>query len=265
MKIKNYLNNYNLSNKLAFVVGGNGQIGTEVVKALIECNAKVVSLDKKNLKIKRKNFIYKFFDCTKLKSIEKNIKELVKKYGCPDILINASYPASKKWSKNNFSEIKLEDLQKDISSQLISCCWISKIISDLMIKNKKNGRIVLMGSIYGSLAQDVSLYKGTKIKESFSYPIIKGGLVNFTRQMASFYGKYDIRINILNSGGLYGKSKMTNKKIDNKFLKRYELRVPMKRMGKTSEVASCILFLISDASSYVTGEVFTVDGGWSII
>ena len=197
--------------------------------------------------------------------MKKNISGLVNKYGCPDILINTSYPVTKNWSKNNFSDINLKDFQKDISFQLISSCWISKIISDLMIKNKKNGRIVMMGSIYGSLAQDMGMYKATKIKESFSYTIIKGGLVNFTKQMASYYGKHNIRINILNSGGIYGKSKMTGKKIDSKFLKRYENRVPMKRMGKTSEIASCILFLVSDASSYVTGEVFTVDGGWSII
>ena len=56
-----------------------------------------------------------------------------------------------------------------------------------------------------------------------------------------------------------------NKELDSKFLKRYEARLPMKRMGKTTEVASCILFLVSDASSYVTGEIFTADGGWSII
>lgn len=265
MKIKKYLENYNLSNKIAFVVGGSGQIGSEVVNALLECNANVFVLDTQELNINNSNFKYQFFDCNKLNLIEKKLNKFVKKFGCPDILINTSYPFIKKPIKNNFSQIKLQDFQNDINFHLLSYCWISKIISDLMVMNKISGKIVMMGSIYGSLGQDTNLYRNTKIKESFSYPIIKGGLVNFTRQMASYYGNKNIRVNIINSGGLYGKSKVTNKKLDNKFLKRYESRVPMKRMGETSEIASCILFLVSEASSYVTGEVFTVDGGWSII
>ena len=64
---------------------------------------------------------------------------------------------------------------------------------------------------------------------------------------------------------MFGKSKATNKKIDTKFLKRYKYRVPLKRMGNPDEIASCVLFLVSNAASYVTGEIFTVDGGWSCI
>ena len=265
MKTKNYLENYNFSNKLVFIVGGSGQIGIETVKFLEDCKAKIIVLDKKSPKIKSKNIFYQHFNCTKINSIENNISRIIKKYGCPDILINTSYPVSKNLSKNNFKDIKITDFQNDINFHLISYCWISKVISDFMVIYKKKGKIVMMGSIYGSLAQDLNLYKNTNLKESFSYPVIKGGLVNFTRQMASYYGKYNIRINIVNAGGLYGKSKMTGKKLDSKFLKRYEARLPMKRMGKTTEVASCILFLVSDASSYVTGEIFTADGGWSII
>ena len=265
MKIKKYLENFNLSNKLVFLVGGNGQIGSEVVKFLQDCEAKIIILDNEKLKIKSKNIKYHYFNCSNVFSIKKNVLKLVKVYGCPDILINTSYPTIKKKSKSNFKDIQLKDFQDDITFHLVSYCWIAKIISDCMVKNKKKGKIVMMGSIYGSLAQDINLYKNTNLKESFSYPIIKGGLVNFTRQMASYYGRYDIRVNLVNSGGLYGKSKITNKKIDPKFLKRYEARLPMRRMGKTSEVASCIIFLVSDASSYVTGEIFTVDGGWSII
>ena len=265
MKIKKYLETFNFSHKLVFVVGGNGQIGHEVVRFLEECKAKIVILDNKKIKIKSKNINYNYFNCSNVFSIKKNILKFVKIYGCPDILINTSYPTIKKQSKNNFKEIKLKDFQDDLTFHLVSYCWIAKIISDCMVKGKKNGKIVMMGSIYGSLGQDINLYKNTNLKESFSYPVIKGGLVNFTRQMASYYGRYNIRVNLVNSGGLYGKSKITNKKIDTKFLKRYEARLPMRRMGKTSEVASCIIFLASDASSYVTGEIFTVDGGWSII
>ena len=134
-----------------------------------------------------------------------------------------------------------------------------------MVKNKKKGNILMLGSIYGSLAQDMNLYKNTELSENFTYPIIKGGLVNFTRQMASYYGKKKIRINLINSGGLNGTSKATNKNLSKKFLKRYEEKTPLKRMGKPNEIASCALFLTSEAASYITGEILTVDGGWSCI
>ena len=261
---KNYIKKFYLKNKKAIVVGGNGFIGKEVCLALTQAKAKVICLDKK---INRNNkFItQEKFDCSDLENMNKNLLKIYKKFGCPDILINCSYPTNLDWSNSSFSKITFDNFRSHIDIHLNSYVWVAKFFADKMSNNKKKGNILMLGSIYGSLAQDMNLYKNTGLSENFTYPVIKGGLVNFTRQMASFYGQKKIRINLINSGGLNGPSKLTNKKLSKKFLKLYNEKTPLKRMGKPEEIAACILFLISDAASYVTGEILTVDGGWSAI
>ena len=260
----NYINNFYLKNKKAIVVGGNGFIGKEICAALTQAKAKVICLDK-NIIQSTNSIKQKKFDCSDLNNLDLNLLEISKSFGCPDILINCSYPISPEWSNSSFSKIKLDNLRSHVDMHLNSYIWIAKFFADQMVRNKKKGNILMLGSIYGSLAQDMSLYKNTELSENFTYPIIKGGLVNFTRQMASYYGEEKIRINFINSGGLNGASKATNKNLSKKFLKRYEDKTPLKRMGKPDEIASCSLFLVSEAASYITGEILTVDGGWSCI
>ena len=120
-----------------------------------------------------------------------------------------------------------------------------------------------MNSIYGLLGQDMTIYEKTSIKDNMPYSIIKGGLVNLTRQMASYYGRFGIRINSICSGGVYS-TKDQNFRIK-QFVKNYKKRVPLKRLAKPSEIASVNLFLSSDASSYITGTAVIVDGGWTCI
>ena len=125
--------------------------------------------------------------------------------------------------------------------------------------------VILLGSIYGLLGQDKSIYKGTKIRENMSYSIIKGGISGLTKQMASYYGQYNIRINTISPGGILGHSKTTKKKQSSTFIKNYKNKVPLKRLGNATEIASTALFLSSDSSSYITGVDLMVDGGWTAI
>ena len=103
------------------------------------------------------------------------------------------------------------------------------------------------------------------MKENMPYSMIKGGLVNLARQLASYYGRYGIRVNNICSGGISGhvagKSNFQNKQ----FIKNYENKVPLKRLGDPGEVANIITFIASEASSYITGSNVLVDGGWTII
>ena len=97
------------------------------------------------------------------------------------------------------------------------------------------------------------------MKENMPYSIIKGGITNLTRQMASYYGRHGIRINTIAPGG--GADLTQNQT----FVKRYSKKVPLGRLGEASEIASAALFLASAASSYITGTTLVVDGGWSIV
>ena len=127
-----------------------------------------------------------------------------------------------------------------------------------MKKFNIKGSIVNMNSIYGLLGQDLSVYEKTSMTENMVYSIIKGGLVNLTRQMASYYGKFNIRINTVCPGGVEDLKQTAT------FKKNYSKKTPLKRLAKSHEVASAILFLSSDASTYITGTSLIVDGGWTV-
>ena len=198
----NYTNKLNLNKKIAFVVGG-GLIGKEVITAFLDNGAKVVLLDiKNNLQTKNKNIHYEKFDISKLSQIEIKLKRIIKKHGLPNIFVNCSYPRTKDWKKNSFSKINLDSFRKNIDIHLNSFSWISKLIADRISKSKKGGSIINLGSIYGIVGQDLNTYLGTDMKESMTYSIIKGGLTNLSRQMASYYGKFNIRINTVCPGGV---------------------------------------------------------------
>ena len=134
-----------------------------------------------------------------------------------------------------------------------------------MKKNKIKGSIIQLSSIYGVLGQNLNLYKSTKMQENLNYSIIKGGIVNFSRQLASIYGKYNIRVNTICPGGIEEENNINKKLQTNQFLRNYSNFCPMKRMGRPEDVAGSAIFLASKASSYITGSTFMIDGGWSAI
>lgn len=123
----------------------------------------------------------------------------------------------------------------------------------------------MLSSIYGLMAQNQEIYKKTNMSENMNYSIIKGGINNFAKQLASFYGSYGIRVNSVCPGGITGHVKGSKKKQNKTFIKNYSRNCPLKRLGKPEEVASSVLFLSSNASSYITGTSFLIDGGWSIV
>ena len=259
--MKNYLDNFNLSKKTVFIVGSNGLIGTEIVKSCLDAGAKIICFDiKKNQNLKNnKKIFYEKLNIENLDRIDIFFNKIIKKYGPPNCFVNASYPKTKDWSKNSYKKISLESFKKNTLIHMNSYIWIAKIIADSMLKNKiNNGSIVQLSSIYGILGQDEELYKKTKMSESMSYAAIKGGINSSVRSMAAYYGKYNIRINSICAGGVFD---FQNKS----FVKKYNKKTPLKRMAKPNEIAMSSLFLLSDASSYITGTNLIVDGGFSIL
>ena len=257
-----YIEKFKLKNKLAFVVG-SGLIGLKIINAFLEAEAKVILIDKikNNTSSLKKNNKFKFekIDISNINLIEKKYHLLTKKYGVPHVFVNCSYPKTKDWKQNSFSKIKADSFSKNINLHLNTFSWLAKIVADSMIRNKIKGSIIQLSSIYGVVGQNLNIYEGTNMKESMTYSVIKGGINNLTRQMASYYGKYGIRVNSLCAGGVEDKKQVK------RFKKNYSKNVPMRRLAKSEEIALSALFLSSDASSYITGTSFMVDGGWTAI
>lgn len=261
----NYLDKFALQEKVAFVTGGVGLIGTEVTRALADAGAKVVILDideKKsnelttNLKKEGKDVESEQFDTTELGKIDQNIDELKSKYGRIDVWVNAAYPRTADWG-NKVEEISLESWQKNVDMHLNSYSWISRKVC-LIMKEQRGGSLINFSSIYGVVGNNLSVYEDTDLTSPMAYSAIKGGIVNLDRYLASYFGEFNVRVNTICPGGIFDNQNEI-------FVSNYSKNTPLKRMGKPEEIASAVLFLASDASAYITGITLMVDGGWTAI
>jgi NAD(P)-dependent dehydrogenase (short-subunit alcohol dehydrogenase family) len=259
-----FLDKIKLINKKVYILGGFGLIGSKVVINTLSVGAEVIILDIKKKQI-QKSVKYEKFDCSKLKTLEKNFNRIIKKFGCPDVFINCSYPRTSDWDQCSFNKINLKRMARNIEIHMNSYAWIAKIVAEKMVKENIKGSIINLNSIYGLLGQDLNIYEKTSMKENMPYSMIKGGLANLTRQMASYYGKFGVRVNDICSGGLKGHVAGKSSFQEKQFIKNYEKKVPLKRLGNPEEIANVVTFIASDASSYITGSNVLVDGGWTII
>ena len=270
-----YLRKFRLDNKTAFVFGGLGLIGQEVSKAFMSAGAKTIVLDLDTdrasvfeidiLKAKDYDFHFNIFDCANVDNIDENFHILLEKYGAPDVFINCSYPRSADWAESSFRNNTFESLRKNVDIQMNSFIWLARLAAEAMAEAENGGSIIQLGSIYGIIGQDLTVYEGTDMQENMTYAAIKGGITSLTRQMASYYGQFNIRVNTLCPGGLEGHVAGKSSKQNPIFVKQYNKKTPLKRLGRAEEIGSVALFLSSDAASYITGATIMVDGGWVVV
>lgn len=260
------------NSKFSIVLGGLGLIGKTVVRELLRSDSEVLilDLDKKlfdnfSLELGKEGFKCKFeqFDAAALEESEIFLEKIISKYEVPDSFVNTSYPRTKEWFSSSFSEITLKNFIENLNIHLGSYVWTAKLLADRMVKSNKKGSIVLISSLYGEKAQDMSIYEGTNLKENMTYPVIKAGINNFVRQSAAYYGQYNIRVNAVSPGGIEGPIAGSKEEQDDKFKHNYLNKTPLKRMTTPLDVANAVVFLCSDNSSYITGHILNVDGGIS--
>ena len=123
---------------------------------------------------------------------------------------------------------------------------------------RSKGSIVNISSIYGVVGPDFTVYDNTQMTMPAAYSAIKGGVVNFSRYLASYYGKKGIRVNVVSPGGIFDHQHET-------FVNQYNKKVPMGRMGLPKDIAPSVSFLLSEDAGYITGQNLVVDGGWTAI
>ena len=257
-----YKNFLGLKNKLVIVTGSSGYLGLNLYKGLISQDAKIILLDKKKPSIRINRSKSKFFECNldESKEVEKRIKVIENTIGPIDVLINNAVTrgSSEKKFYESFTDYDAIEWENIIKSNINLSFNITKYVLKFMKKRKK-GSIIFLSSIYGSdFSSDPSIYYNSKNKKlpfnnPPSYQVSKSAVVGLTRYLCANYGKYNIRINSISPGGIYN---MQNKD----FVNKYSSRVPLKRMAKPEEIVNPILFLCSDASSYITGQNLYVDG-----
>ena len=245
----------NLERKVILVTGGSGLIGKEIVKNIIGSNGVAINLDIECVDDIELGSI--FFDVTDENSIIEGIEKIISVYGRIDGLVNNAYPRTKDWGENNPEKVSNKAFIKNVEMQLSSIFSVSKPVLEIM-KSQKSGSVVNIASIYGMVGNDFTLYHGTDLKSPVAYSAIKGGLINLSRYLASYFGPYNIRCNCISPGGIFNNQNI-------KFVEKYTKRVPMRRMAKPSDIAPTVSFLLSDQASYITGQNIAIDGGWTAI
>lgn len=244
----------NLNNKVIIVTGGSGLIGSSIIND-IEFNGGIsINADLNVITNEELTVIY--CDITNEQSIKDTIKLVYKKYGRIDGLVNNAYPRTNDWGAK-FESINLNSWKLNVDMQMNSVFVFCQAIFPIM-KKQNFGSIINVSSIYGVVGPDFSIYENTELTMPAAYSAIKGGIINFTRYLSSYCGQYQIRVNCVSPGGIFNSQPLS-------FVKNYESKVPMKRMGKPGDISPAIVFLLSDDASYITGQNIIIDGGWTSI
>ncbi len=243
-----------LNNKIIIVTGGNGLIGKSIVNKLLLAGATTINFDINHDTLEDLSSVK--CDITDCESINKAIDLVISKYGKIDGLVNNAYPRSNDWG-NKFENIEYNSWKLNVDWQLNSYFYLTQQVSKHMVF-EKCGSIVNMASVYGIVGPDFSVYQNTNMTMPAAYSAIKGGIINFSRYLASYLGPYGIRVNTISPGGIYDNQPSI-------FVENYNDKVPLKRMGLPEDISPSVVFLLSDDSAYITGQNLAIDGGWTAI
>lgn len=246
---------FNFKNKVVLITGCNGQIGQTIVNLFLELDSNVYGVD---IAKPKSDYKFNFIKCdiTRQKNLKKTMDKIINKEKKIDILINNAGIST----FTNFKKRTETELDKIFKTNVTSVINLIKHYVIMFDKKKlKKGKIINISSIYGFLSPDFKIYsKGDRISPEI-YGASKSSIIQLTKYYAVLLAKRNINVNCISPGGLL------NKKLQSHgFISRYKKRVPINRMGLSSDLITTIIFLASDNTKYVTGQNIIVDGGLSL-
>ena len=245
-----------LYEKVVVVTGGSGLIGKAILDNLKSNGAITINAELKDARSGEATHEYVKCDVTSQESVKDAIDRVISKYGRVDGWVNNAYPRTSDWG-NKFEDILFESWRTNVDFQLNSVFICSQEVLKIM-KAQSSGAIVNISSIYGVVGPDFSVYNGTQMTMPAAYSAIKGGVINFSRYLAAYYGPYGITLICVSPGGIFDHQNQN-------FVSQYEAKVPMRRMGLPEDIAPAVGFLLSNDANYITGQNIIVDGGWTAI
>ena len=265
---------FDLSGKTAIVTGGCGILGYGFCRILAKHGANVAIFDNDNMnlsvaieKLQREvpevTVIAVPCDLRSKKSIVESVARAVREFGRIDILHNNAATKTKSLEQffMPFEDYSLETWKEIMSVNVDAMFLMSQAVGAVMLGDGKGGSIVQTGSIYGMVGADNSIYEGSQylgmnINTPAAYAASKAAVLGLTKYLATYWGHAGIRVNSLTPGGVDSGQNDTFKDL-------YSSKVPLGRMADAAEMESALLFLASDAASYITGQNIVVDGGFT--
>lgn len=257
---------FDLSDKTIILTGAAGFLGSAYGDGLSQVGANVVLCDvnfngcrKIEKEIREKydvNPLSVKLDITNSKSIKTLISKVSKKYSKIDVLVNnAAYQGDDKIRTTNFENLDVSSWNKAIDVNLTGIFQLCQQVGKVMLK-QKSGNVINISSIYGIVGADQRIYGSSGLNSAVFYATTKSAVLNLTRYLASYWNRTGIRVNTLSPGGVQNNQQK-------QFIKKYSQKTMIGRMAKQDEYVGALVFLCSDASSYMTGSNLIIDGGWT--
>lgn len=267
---------FELENHVIIITGGAGLLGREYACAIAGAGANVVVADIDEAVAQQvaaditkqtgKQALGVGVDISNKDSVLALVKQTVDTFGRIDGLINNAainpkFDAGEAEKHTlTFENYPLEMWQKSLDVNITGMFLCAQAVAPVMLKQGR-GVIVNVSSTYGLNGPDQRLYESDdpnkpRTFKPVDYSVTKSAVIGFTRYLAAYWGDKGIRVNTFTPGGVYNNQ-------DEAFVRRYNARTPLGRMAKRDEYCGALIFLMSDASTYMTGSNLVVDGGWT--
>jgi len=271
---------FSLEGRTALLTGASGFLGRTFARTLLSNGARLIALGRsERLDAGSADWAREFgaervqsyrVDMYDLAALAKVLDEIVAREPAVDILINNAYELGPNTGFNtDGGALEAAALEQWMRHFTAGMYWPALTVQKLgpAMKARSHGSIINISTMYAVVAPDPRLYEGTKFLNPPGYSSAKAAMLAFTRYVASFWGSHGIRANAILPGPFSNTEEAGSNSVDaaDPFLGRLRERTCLGRLGRPDELAGALLFLASDASTYVTGHALTVDGGWTII
>jgi NAD(P)-dependent dehydrogenase (short-subunit alcohol dehydrogenase family) len=256
------LENYKLKNKRVLILGSCGVLGLAHCEALINAEVRLIIADRPGSKVldyaKSIGAYGLEIDATEEKSIINGVDAAAKKYGGLDgAVYNAAITSESLMSTNNvnysFDDYPLELWQRAIDVNLTGAFLFARAIGR-HLKASGSGSLINVASIYGVVAPDHRIYEGQNFQSFPAYSATKSGIIGLSKWLATLWAKDNVRVNSVSPGGVLNGH-------NERFVAQYSQRTPFGRMANRDEISGILLYLLSNSSSYCTGQNIVIDGG----
>lgn len=253
---------FDLNGKVALVTGGTGYLGAAMARALAEAGAQVVvSSRQRHLAIKAAAELptvkagahlgveLNHMDET---SIEAGFAAAVDQLGQVDVLVNNGHEPL----GNDWSTVTGEQFTRQLANAT-GYFLLARLLRDHVVQRQASGSVIFVGSMYGVVGSYPDAYAGICAASPVAYQALKASVIQMTRHLAVYWADDRVRVNCLSPGPF------PQPQAPAELVKRLTQKSPMRRMGKPHELKGAVVFLASEASSYLTGHNLLIDGGWS--